>query len=126
MSAVSPQAKARQRAYRKRWNAAHRAHNAKKVAERRARYPKRYAAYSRKYHRKRKTLMSARKSNPCMDCGRTFPPECMDWDHIRGKKTTNIARLVSAAPAKLEKEIAKCDLVCANCHRIRTVKRMQK
>lgn len=60
---------------------------------------------------------------PCMDCGGIFPPYVMDFDH-RDPKT----KLFSLAAGKsllknrvlLEAEVAKCDVVCANCHRIRT------
>ena len=47
----------------------------------------------------------------------------MDFDHIRGKKLHNVAWLVNVSERRLLEEIAKCDLVCANCHRIRTARR---
>jgi hypothetical protein len=63
------------------------------------------------------------KDKPCMDCGGSFPAVCMDYDHRPGeKKKALIAWMVSnrySRKAILE-EIAKCDLVCANCHRVRT------
>lgn len=44
----------------------------------------------------------------------------MDFDHREDKKF-NIAQLSKIASVeKLKEEIAKCDVVCANCHRIRT------
>lgn len=63
----------------------------------------------------------------CKDCGGIFPPECMDFDHVRGKKRFSLG---SSYALKLKwetvaKEIEKCDLVCANCHRIRTTRRRQ-
>lgn len=67
------------------------------------------------------------KQNPCMDCGGTFPTECMDLDHVRGEKVDNVSTLL-ARTASMEEVIAevdKCDLVCANCHRIRTRKRYE-
>lgn len=63
------------------------------------------------------------KSHPCMDCGKRYPYYVMDFDHRdRSAKIENIARM-SVSNWSLEKikaEIAKCDIVCANCHRIRT------
>jgi hypothetical protein len=48
----------------------------------------------------------------------------MEYDHVRGKKVDNISNLVGRVGwERLEKEIAKCDLVCANCHRERTFQR---
>jgi hypothetical protein len=58
------------------------------------------------------------KDRPCSDCGAKFPPYCMDWDHV-GDKKFNLGRTQSNRKAVLE-EIAKCELVCSNCHRIRT------
>jgi hypothetical protein len=62
------------------------------------------------------------KSQPCMDCGGTFPPVCMDYDHVRGEKRRSVTRMIHElySRASILEEIAKCDLVCSNCHRIRT------
>lgn len=65
------------------------------------------------------------KAGPCTDCGASWPPEAMDFDHVRGEKTAEVSRMVSAGwpVEKIVVEISKCDLVCACCHRIRTFKR---
>jgi hypothetical protein len=60
------------------------------------------------------------KAKPCADCGGTFPPECMDFDHVRGEKIGDISKMLLRTTELLHEEIAKCDVVCANCHRIRT------
>ena len=60
------------------------------------------------------------KKGPCEDCGGTFPPECMQFDHVRGEKHYTVASMVANSEAKILEEIAKCALVCANCHAIRT------
>ena len=63
---------------------------------------------------------------PCMDCKRVFPWCAMDFDHRPEEtKEFGIAMMSSykATPdriSKVMKEISKCDLVCASCHRIRT------
>jgi hypothetical protein len=83
------------------------------------------------YYRKRNKAAQAeaaawlakRKDSPCLDCGHKFPPECMDFDHLHSK-VNEVSKLVSSGMISLlEKEIAKCELVCSNCHRIRTAKR---
>jgi hypothetical protein len=63
-----------------------------------------------------------KSTTPCTDCGKTFDPICMDFDHCQGGKLDNISRMVNLGrPMKIiEDEIAKCELVCACCHRIRT------
>lgn len=66
------------------------------------------------------------KSRPCADCGGHFPPFIMDFDHVRGEKTADISRLrgARASRARLEAELGKCEVVCANCHRRRTQMRL--
>jgi len=64
------------------------------------------------------------KKNPCTDCGKTLAPEAMDFDHVEGTKTKGIADMWSWARDKVLAELAKCVLVCANCHRERTVARL--
>ncbi len=63
-----------------------------------------------------------KESTPCLDCNQTFDAVCMDFDHCKGDKKANVSRLVNEGrPLEVIKaEIDKCELVCANCHRIRT------
>ncbi len=64
------------------------------------------------------------KAGPCTDCGNSYPVVCMDFDHVRGEKLFNIGQAQHAPVDRLEAELAKCELVCANCHRIRTQSRL--
>lgn len=64
------------------------------------------------------------KSVPCADCKRKFPPVCMDFDHRENEvKLFNISSSCHRAKNFILAEIAKCDVVCACCHRIRTERR---
>ena len=68
-----------------------------------------------------------KESTPCMDCGGSFPAICMDFDHRPGtQKRRPIAAMRAGSLSRLKREISKCDLVCANCHRIRTLGRGPK
>ena len=68
-------------------------------------------------------LVRALKDQPCADCGLRFPTEAMDFDHLE-EKTAEISRMVYANGVEtLRIEITRCEVVCANCHRIRTAKR---
>jgi hypothetical protein len=60
------------------------------------------------------------KSNPCIDCGKVLRPEAMDFDHVHGAKVKSISSMWSWGREKILDEISKCELVCANCHRVRT------
>lgn len=65
------------------------------------------------------------KTGQCVDCGRSFPSYCMDFDHIQDKEfSVSLARTWRWARETVLKEIAKCELVCAVCHRIRTHNRL--
>lgn len=64
-----------------------------------------------------------KKDRPCNDCGVKYPYYVMQFDHV-GDKLYNIADLVNYNNyAKLDAEIAKCEIVCANCHMERTYRR---
>jgi hypothetical protein len=70
---------------------------------------------------KRRAFSDAMKDAPCMDCGGRFPPECMDWDHRSGEvKALSLGVAKFGNLLRWLEETDKCDLVCANCHRIRT------
>lgn len=62
--------------------------------------------------------------HPCLDCGEN-DPVVLEFDHVRGTKREIISMLVSQGYTltTLAAEIAKCEVVCANCHRRRTAKR---
>lgn len=73
-----------------------------------------------------RVLVAKLKANPCTDCGNRFPPECMDFDHITGVKVRCVSKLVHFSNKAIAREIAKCELVCSNCHRIRTNNRRKQ
>jgi hypothetical protein len=65
--------------------------------------------------------VAAKAGQPCTDCGGVFHQAAMEFDHVpeRGPKLFNLGRSDRSVKA-VEIEMAKCDIVCANCHRIRT------
>jgi hypothetical protein len=82
---------------------------------------KRGANYELRMNRRK--LVEDAKSVPCADCAKTFPFYVMDFDHKNpDEKSANVSSLVSrgASLARIQEEIDKCVVVCANCHRIRT------
>jgi hypothetical protein len=66
-------------------------------------------------------LMTYLVSHPCIDCGVT-DPVVLTFDHReRKEKVDTIGRLLSRSSWKtFLGEVAKCDVRCANCHRMRT------
>lgn len=76
---------------------------------------------SKQYKKLSRTLVLKAKDQPCADCGIQYPPCVMEFDHVRGTKSFNIGGNSSwLSHQKLLKEIEKCDVVCANCHAMRT------
>lgn len=66
-------------------------------------------------------IMTQVKSSPCSDCGGSFHPCQVDFDHLtQDTKSGIISRMRLKSEAEIFSEISKCDAVCANCHRDRT------
>lgn len=60
-----------------------------------------------------------KQEGKCTRCGESHP-SCLVFHHINGEKTENISRMRDTSEYDLEdikREIDKCQLVCANCHR---------
>lgn len=62
------------------------------------------------------------ETTPCVDCG-IDDWRVLEFDHVRGEKWRNICDIMLYPLDIIEAEIDKCDVVCANCHKIRTFKR---
>lgn len=77
---------------------------------------------------KAEKLKALKDGQTCVDCGLPWRFFQLDYDHRPGEtKLAPVARMMSQNCAwdKILAEIAKCDLVCANCHRMRTFTRGQ-
>ena len=87
-----------------------------------------YVKYTRPLvEQKTKEIHEYQMEKGCMDCGYNAHPAALEFDHVSGKKLFNIGEEVgNRSREKLWEEIAKCDVVCANCHSIRTANRRQR
>ena len=67
-------------------------------------------------------LLMEIKSSGCVDCGGIFHPTAMDFDHVRGTKKFGISEMMTKLMPwdKIQKEIEKCEIRCANCHRVKS------
>ena len=74
--------------------------------------------------RNRDYIKEIKESNPCMDCGKSYPFYVMHFDHIYDKNgsVSDLSR-ASSSLERIQKEIDNCELVCANCHAERTYSR---
>jgi len=81
----------------------------------------------KKYEAKVRSLIVAAKDRPCTDCGGKWHPLVMEFDHLPGNAkeiTLGGATARKCGWVTLQAEIAKCEVVCPTCHRIRTLRRM--
>lgn len=77
----------------------------------------------RAYAERRRMVVEA-KLRPCADCGIQYPYYVMDFDHRDGAlKEFALNSVHRITKRSILREIAKCDVVCANCHRERTHQR---
>ena len=106
------------RAYKRAWYQK----NKKRVKANVRRNNARYRLESQLY------VQALKTKTACADCKRRFHHSAMDFDHVVGSKESNISLLVNTAYSlkKVKREIAKCEIVCANCHRVRTWHRAHK
>lgn len=95
-----------------------------------------YKAHKEDYRRRNKLkrarireyLHEYKANRPCMDCHLSYPHYAMDFDHRPEEtKLCDPNRLASGLSwKKTKEEVAKCDVVCSNCHRFRTAMRKRK
>lgn len=88
-------------------------------------YSDRAESQRKAQNRNREYLRRIKESKPCHDCGVSYPYFVMDFDHCSGVKDSDVSRMILGrfSLARIQKEIDKCELVCANCHRFRTHRR---
>jgi hypothetical protein len=77
----------------------------------------------RRYAVRRHWLDGIKIAAGCKDCGLDGPPEALTFDHVTGEKKFDIGPSWNQGRLAIEEEIAKCEIVCANCHNIRTKRR---
>ena len=84
-----------------------------------------HAENARKTAKRGSSFINAIKNTPCMDCGLIYHPTMMDFDHRPGTtKLMNASLMTTWSIQKISEEIAKCDIVCVLCHRVRTWNRL--
>lgn len=73
---------------------------------------------------KREYVGALKLERGCTDCGYAAHPAALDFDHLPGTiKVRDIKQGQQLGWQALLNEIDKCEVVCANCHRIRTYER---
>jgi hypothetical protein len=119
------------------WRRRHRQQRDNLCRECRAAYKQRHYAANRQRYvdqaRRRKQVLAVERmgyllaylaSHPCIDCGET-DALVLEFDHLRDKRFDISRALPDRSWASILAEIAKCEVVCANCHRRRTAQRLR-
>lgn len=78
--------------------------------------------------RNREIVEAYLRAHPCVDCGND-DIRVLEFDHVRGEKVAAVSKMalhLTVGLVKLKAEIAKCDIRCANCHRIVTWERRRE
>lgn len=91
-------------------------------------YNKKHYATNMEYYQQkreeRKNVIRQMKEKPCSDCGVEYPWYVMEFDHTEDNKIGAISNLLrDSSLANAVQEAQKCEVLCANCHAIRTYKR---
>lgn len=86
-----------------------------------------YIERNKKYRNEiRVFIQNIKEKQSCLDCDVSYPYYVMDFDHLENKLGGINFFASTGRIGALKKEIKKCEVVCANCHRIRTYQRSQK
>lgn len=77
--------------------------------------------------RNKSYIQFVKSLSSCVDCGEDNPL-VLEFDHVRGEKKSNVSDMgnQSYSLKTIQKEIDKCEVRCANCHRIATYNRRKK
>lgn len=101
----------------------HSAYHREHYLANKARYIAQAAANKITLRRERTALLLEYfQTHPCVDCGET-DPLVLEFDHLRDKSFEIAAGIIDHSWGRILAGIAKCEVVCANCHRRRTARR---
>lgn len=103
----------------------------KNIEDQRAASKRHYYANKQQYLERKKIyknklralVRGIKESSPCVDCGIQYPYYVMDFDHLENKEGMISYFAKTGRSGALKKELSKCEVVCANCHRIRSFER---
>jgi hypothetical protein len=93
-------------------------------------YERHTAYYLRKARRRnhkikrlnQEKLLGYLAEHPCVDCGEA-DVVCLEFDHVRGEKLKPISAMVGTYEWEtIKREVEKCEVRCANCHRRKTAR----
>ena len=95
----------------------------KRHRELRALNPEKEKVSIKKLKDRVRKIVNEFKNSPCVDCGQIYEFYCMEFDHLNNK-TLSVSAMITRhwKIERIKEEIAKCEVVCVLCHRLRTIK----
>ena len=75
------------------------------------------------YSVKRRIIGKIKTNTGCVDCGFSGHPDALEFDHVSGDKAFTISTHMYKGWLDILDEMEKCEIRCANCHRIKTANR---
>jgi hypothetical protein len=85
------------------------------------------SAQQKARQRNRDFIRECLQNSSCTDC-KNPDWRLLEFDHVRGTKFAGISEMCftrKCSVEKIQEEIDKCDIVCANCHRLRSYARQE-
>jgi hypothetical protein len=86
--------------------------------------------YQARFRGEVRDIVRELKGTTCWDCGLEWPDYVLQFDHVQGTKEFAISEFVYIGSyrtmQRLYDEIAKCEVVCGNCHAIREHNRREE
>jgi len=85
------------------------------------------AKHRKELHKTLEELHLYKEKNGCADCRNHYPHYVLEFDHKPEYQKIDVVYRVlrTYGPEAAWIEVGKCDVVCANCHKIRTYQREQ-
>ena len=86
------------------------------------------ATYKDRRKKRLEFVANIKLASGCVDCGYKEHHAALQFDHIIGEKIAPLSLMAKQAwsETRILEEIKKCEIVCANCHSIRTYNRAQE
>ena len=76
----------------------------------------------RRHDMNQSAIVMLKLESGCVDCGYNEHPAALEFDHV-GPKRFGIGDSIHRSMSDTLDEIDNCEVVCANCHRVRTEER---
>jgi hypothetical protein len=82
------------------------------------------AYFAQRQLERRSLIATIKLDQGCADCGYDADPVALQFDHLPGfEKRRKVGAMMQHSIEAILDEIDKCEVVCSNCHAVRTWRR---